>query len=83
MVDCLGLVAVLLVPDARPPVQLRNVVGLLVQQVRLQNVGKQLMVAIPLPAVIERDEEQVVLLECSELGLTAVLAGDLIAQGSA
>jgi hypothetical protein len=62
MVDRLGLVAVLLVPDARPLVQLRNVVALLVQQVRLQNVRKQLVLAIPLAAVIERNQKQVPLL---------------------
>jgi hypothetical protein len=83
MVDRLGSLAILLVPDARAPVQLSNVVGLFVQQVRLQHVREQLVVAIPLAAIIQRDQEQVSLLQCNQLGLAAVLAGDGIAQRAA
>ena len=80
MVDRLGLVAILLVPDARPPVQLRDLVGLLVEQVRLQYVRKQAVVAIPLATIIERGEEQVPLFQRSQLGLATDLTGDGIAQ---
>jgi hypothetical protein len=64
-------------------VQLRNVAGLLVQQPRVQDVGEELVVAIPPAAVIKRDEEQVSPLQRRELGLAAVLAGDGVAQRAA
>ena len=81
--DGLGPLAVLLVPLARPPVQLRDAVGLLVEQARPQHVGEQVVVAIPLAPVVERDEEQVRPIERLQHGLAAVLAGDGIAQRAA
>jgi hypothetical protein len=57
MVDRLELITVLLVPDARPSVQPRNVVGPLVEQVRLQHIRKQLVIAIPLAAIIQRNQK--------------------------
>ena len=57
MSDRLGRLAVLLIPRARPPVQIRNVVGLLVEQVRLQHIREELVVAVPLATVVERDQE--------------------------
>ena len=83
MADRLGRLAVLLVPLARPPVQARNVVGLLVQQVRVQDVGEELVIAIPPAAVIERDQEQVPPLQRRQRGLATALAGDGIAQRAA
>ena len=81
--DRLGPLAVLLVPVARPPVQLGDVVGLLVQQARPQHVGEEMVIAIPLAAVVERDQEQVPSLQRLQHGLAAVLAGDGIAQWAA
>ena len=83
MADRLGRLAVLLVPRARPPVQLRNVVGPLVQQVRLQNVREEVVVAVPLAAVVERDQEQVPSIQRLEHGLAAVPAGNGIAERAA
>ena len=80
MPDRLGRLAVLLVPHARAPVQARNVVGLLVPQVRLQDVREELVIAIPPAAVIKRNQEQVLSLQRHQLGLAAVLTGDGIAQ---
>ena len=57
MSDRLGRLAVLLIPLARPPVQIRNVVGLFVEQVRLQHIREELVVAVPLATVVERDQE--------------------------
>src|SRR5690348_7415412 len=48
-----GLLAVLLVPRARPPVQVRHLARLLVEQARLQHVSEQMVVSIPPAAVIE------------------------------
>ena len=75
-----GLLAVLLVPNARPPVQVRHIVGLLVRQARLQHVCEQMVVAIPPLAVVERDQEQVPAIQRLQHGLATTLAGDRIAQ---
>ena len=57
--DRLRRVVVGLEPRAGPPVQLGHLVGSLVEQVRVQDVGEQVVVAVPLSAVVERHEEQV------------------------
>jgi hypothetical protein len=80
MPDCLGRLAVLLIPRARPPVQIRNVGGMFVQQVRLQNVRKEMVVAVPLTAVVERHQEQVLSIKSLEHGFAAVPAGNGIAE---
>ena len=56
--DGLGRLAAALVPRARPPVQVRHLAGLLVEQPRIQHVGEELVVAIPPAAVIERDQDK-------------------------
>ena len=50
---------VALVPPAGALVQQRNLVGLLAEQARSQHVGEQVVVAVPLPAIVQGDEEQV------------------------
>ncbi len=67
--DRLGRLAVALVPGARPPVQVGHVAGLLVREVRLQDVGEEVVVAIPLAVVVERDHEQVGPLQRLQHGL--------------
>ena len=81
--DGQGPLAVLLVPRARPPVQLRHLAGLLVEQPRLQHVSKQVVVAIPPAAVIQRDQKQVPPVQRLQHGLAAALPGDRIAQRAA
>ena len=44
-------------------VQLGDVVGMLVEQPGPEQVGEQVVVAVPAPPVVERDEEQVGALE--------------------
>ena len=83
MADGHGLLTVLLVPHACPPVQVWYLVGLLVEQARLQHVGKQMVVAIPLAAVIQRDHEQVPPVQRLQHCLAAPLPGDRIAQRTA
>ena len=63
--------------------QVRYLVGLLVEQARLQHVGKEVVVAIPPAAVVERDQEQVPSVQRLQHGLAAVLPGDGIAQRAA
>ena len=77
------LLAVALEPGARPPVQFRDLAGLLVQQVRLQHVGEQVVVAVPAAAVVERDHEQVAPVQRLQHGLAAALPGDGVAQRAA
>ena len=50
---------VALVPLAGALVQQRNQVRLLGEQARPQHVGEQVVVAVPLPPVVQGDEEQV------------------------
>ena len=57
--DRLRRVAVGLEPGTGPAVQVGHLVRPLVEQVRAQDVGEQVVVAVPLPPVVERDEEQV------------------------
>ena len=80
--DRLGPVAVLLVPVAGPPVQLADALRLLVEEPGLQDVGEQVVVAVPLAAVVQRDQEQVVPVEGLQHGPTAVLPGEGVAQGA-
>src|SRR5436305_9801438 len=50
---------VVLVPATGPAVELRNHEWLLLLQPTAQHLSKQMMVAIPLPFLVECDEEQV------------------------
>ena len=78
--DRLGRVAVPLVPVARPPVQLADPLGLLVEQPGPEHVGEEVVVAVPVPAIVERDEEEVRPIEPLEHRLPAAAAGDGVAQ---
>src|SRR3712207_7323441 len=53
----------MLVPFARPSMQGRYPIGLLRDQVRIENVCKEMMVAIPLALVVQRNDEEVTLLQ--------------------
>ena len=57
------------VPPAGPPVQLGDLAGPLLEQVGAQDVGEQVVVAVPLAAVVEGDDEQVRAVERLEHGL--------------
>ena len=78
--DRLRSFAVPFVPGARPYVQLMDTVGLLFQQMGAQHIAKELLVAVPLAAVVELDQEQVSSIESLQHGLAAVLAGHGIAE---
>ncbi len=51
--------------------QVRHVGGPLVQEARQQDVPEQVVIAVPLPPVIERNEEQVASIEPLERGVAA------------
>ena len=47
------------VPCARPKVELSHHRGLLIDQSRAQNIGEEVVIAVPVSTVVERDEEQI------------------------
>ena len=63
--------------------QLRHTLRLLVDQVGAQDVGEEVMVAVPAAAVVEVDDEDVAPLQRFEHRLTALVAGDRVAQRAA
>src|SRR2546423_12024983 len=80
---CLGEALVLLVPPAGATMQGRDQRGGRLLQALAQGLGKQVMVAIPLPFVIEGDQEQVGTLQEVELCLAVTRCTNRIAQRSA
>ncbi|HYH26346.1 MAG TPA: hypothetical protein VD834_13445 [Blastococcus sp.] len=63
--------------------QLRDVIGPLVQQVRVRHVGAQVVTAVPATTVVERNDERVVPLEGLQHSSAARAAGDRVAQRTA
>jgi hypothetical protein len=68
------------VPVTGPTVQGRHLLGPLVAQVGLQHLREQVVVAVPAPGVVERDDEQVGSLQGLEHGPAVLLPGDGVAQ---
>jgi hypothetical protein len=76
--------AVLFQPDGCPPVQDGRKLRTGLQQPGAQQAGKQVMVAVPAPVIIERESEQVRALESFKDRLRACFAaGYQIAQRAA
>ena len=65
---------------AGPAVQLRDQVRLLVEQSCVQDVGEEVVVAVPPTLVVERDQEQVAAFQASSIDLPAGLPGDRVAE---
>ncbi len=82
MPNGLGPLAILLVPLAGPPVEIGNEIWLFIEQARPQDIGKEVVIAIPLTAGVERDHEQIRPLEGLERRSSATLPGDRVAQGT-
>jgi hypothetical protein len=61
-------------------VQLGHPLGVLVKEVRGQDVGEQVVVPVPLPLVVERDEEEVGALERHQGRLSARPPGDGVTE---
>ena len=80
MADRIGRRTMLLVPLARAPMQRRYLIGLLRHQMRRENFGKEVVVAIPVPRVIERNDKEVAALQGLQPRVAFLLAGDGIAQ---
>ena len=78
--DRLRRLAALLVPAARPSMQLGNQLRLLIDQTGPQHVREQVVVAVPPAVVVERDQEEVPPVEGLQGRLPALLPGNGITQ---
>ena len=63
MVNRVGRLTVPLVPFACPAVENGHLIGVLLQQARLEIIGEELVITIPPALVVERHEEQVAAFE--------------------
>ena len=70
------------VPGGRPPVQLGHVVRRREGQLVLQQLAEEVVVAVPLAAVVERHEEEVGALQLGQHARRAGRAGHRVAQGT-
>src|SRR5258708_29373788 len=68
------------VPLARAPVQCRDLLGLLCQQMRSEHVSKEVVIAIPVAFVIERNDKEVASLQGFQPRAAFFLTSDGIAQ---
>ena len=59
--------------------QRRYLLGVFLPQACLQNLGEEVMIAIPLARVIERNDEQIATLESLQRPAAIFLSGDGIA----
>src|SRR6185295_11030266 len=77
---CLGAVTVVFVPVAGTTVQVEHQPRLFIEEARSQHVRKELVVAIPAPPVIERDEEEVPAIERLQHRRAALVTSNGIAE---
>src|SRR5512141_194599 len=82
MLDGLGNEAVRLIPLRGAQLERRWPGWVEDREARTQEVGEQVVVAVPAPFVIERHEEDIRLLKALEHPLTVTSAGEAIAQGA-
>ena len=80
MADRIGRRTMMLVPLARALMQRRYLIGLLRHQMRRENFGKEVVIAIPVALVIERNDKEVASLQGLQPRVALLLAGDGIAQ---
>ncbi|HZK48327.1 MAG TPA: hypothetical protein VFD74_01835 [Thermoleophilia bacterium] len=83
MTDRVGSRTVLLVPLARPPVQSGQPIRLLLEHVCPQDIGEEVVIAIPATLVIEGNNEQVAALQALEHPWAMLLPGDGVAERTA
>ena len=72
----------MLVPLTGAPMQRRYLIGLLRQQLRRKHFGKEVVIAIPVALVIQRNDKEVAALQSLQPRVAFFLAGDGIAQGA-
>ena len=81
--DGFGPDVVGLVPVTRPAMQLRDQLRFFVKQSSAENVGEQVVVPVPVAAVVERHQEQVGPVQLLQHRLASGTTGDGVAQRSA
>ena len=74
---------VLVVPAAGPAMQIGDFLGPLIEQAGLQHVREQVVVAVPVAPVVQRDQEQVRAVQLLEGDLAVMSAGHGVAQRAA
>ena len=80
MLKSFNLQTIVLIPLARPPMQSRYLIGLLLHQVYTENVCKKVVVAKPVALIIQRGDKQVASLQGLQQHVAFLLVGDGIAQ---
>ena len=83
MADGFGPVALVLVPFTRSAVQLWSPLGLLVFEVCLQDVGKEVVIAVPATLIVERNDEEVPPFQGTQHRLAVASPGDGITERAA
>ena len=78
--DRIGRRTVLLVPLTGTPMQSGYLIGLLRHQMRREHFGKEVVIAIPVALVIQRNDKEVAALQGLQPRVAFLLAGDGIAQ---
>src|SRR6266704_6065634 len=72
----------LLIPPTGTAMEFWDLLGLCLQQATAQDLGKQLVVAIPSPLIIERDHEEIGMLNCLQHRLPTRLLRHRITEWS-
>src|SRR5918998_351009 len=78
--DSIGRRTVLFVPLACAPMQGRYLIGPLLYQMRKEDFGEEVVVAIPVAPVIQRNDEEIAPLQGLQPSVAFFLASDGIAQ---
>ena len=78
--DRIGGRTIVRVPRTRALMQRGYLVGLLRQQMRIEHVGKEVVVAIPVALIVQRHDKEVASLQGLQPRAAFLLAGDGIAQ---
>ena len=80
MADRFEWQAVLLIPRAGPSMQRRYLLGVFLHQARVHDIVEEVVLAIPLPRVIERNDEQIASFQDLQHPAAIFSLGDGIAQ---
>ena len=78
--DGSGQHPLLFIPLACPPMEDGNLIGQLRQQMGMQKIGKEVMIAKPVAPIIQRDDKEVAALQSRQGGAAFCLAGDSITE---
>ncbi len=83
MADGLSPFALALVPLTGPSVQLQSKLGLLVFEMSLQDVGEQVVIAVPATLIVERNDEGIPSFQGVQHRLAVASLGDSVTERAA